>query len=334
VAWRLLRDTKVRTTNRAEALVALLHASERPAPPTPADPGFTPAAAVVGAEAAAAPSVAVAAGDRDEPIAEADPQPEPAKPQPIISGRHDRRSAPAAHATPVADAPLGGDPIRRIEDDPATVSWDRANVGRGLNRTTTEDTPAAPDGMFASDEPRQMSAGRWLSLAAAGLAILIGAGTVYAVSTGSWPRAGSGDREGTVASSARAPLELLSLRHATDETGAFVVTGLVQNPREAATLRDVVATVYLFDQQGRYFASGRAKLEVTALGAGEESPFVVRIPQTAGVGRYRVGFRLDDGGVVAHVDRRGQTPAGTSGDTIGDAPGVVTPTSTPRRSEG
>ena len=46
VAWRLLRDTKVRTRNRAEALVALLHAGEKPAPKPAADPTWTPATAV------------------------------------------------------------------------------------------------------------------------------------------------------------------------------------------------------------------------------------------------------------------------------------------------
>ena len=81
---------------------------------------------------------------------------------------------------------------------------------------------------------------------------------------------------------------------------------------------------------------GFSKWYVAMLGAGEESPFVVKIPNAAAVGRYRVGFRLDDGGVVAHVDRRGQTPAGTSGDTIDDerGPSVATPAATPRRSEG
>ena len=318
VAWRLLRDTKVRTANRAEALVALLHATETPAAKAPGEPDFKPAT-VVKAETPVAPAAPATS--------------EPSKPQPIVTARAEVRAKTETRAAAVADAPLRSAPVRRIEAEPEIETWDRTDVGRGLNRTTTADTPGA-DGMFTSDEPRQMSMGRWLSLAAAGVAILIGAGTVYAFSTGSWPMAGSGNREQTVASSTRSPLELLSLRHATDETGAFVVTGLVQNPAGGATLRDVVATVYLFDPQGRYFASGRAKIEVNSLGAGEESPFVVKIPQTAGVGRYRVGFRLDDGGIVAHVDRRGQTPAGTSGDTIGDTPGVVTPTSTPRRSEG
>jgi len=183
-----------------------------------------------------------------------------------------------------------------------------------------------------------MPLGRWLALAAAALVILAGAGTVYAVNTGHWPPtfAITGDREEMIAASARQPLELLSLRHSTDETGTFVVTGLVQNPDEGTTLRDVVATVFLFDAQGRYLASGRAKLDISPLNAGEESPFIVKIPKTATVSRYRVGFRLDNGGVVAHVDRRGQPPSGTSGDTIDgeSGPAVVAPAATPRRSEG
>jgi hypothetical protein len=126
------------------------------------------------------------------------------------------------------------------------------------------------------------------------------------------------------------------LRHSIDETGAFIVTGLVQNPDEGGMLRDVVATVFLFDAQGRYFASSRAKLDISTLNAGEESPFVVKIPKAAAVSRYRVGFRLDNGGVVAHVDRRGQPPSGTSGDSIEGDPGpaIVTPAATPRRREG
>jgi hypothetical protein len=38
------------------------------------------------------------------------------------------------------------------------------------------------------------------------------------------------------------------------------------------------------------------------------------------VSRYRVGFRTEEGGIVAHVDRRGQLPGGMTGDAI-DGPG-------------
>jgi hypothetical protein len=366
VAWRLLRDTKVRTTNRAEALLALLHAGEKPAPKPAADPTWTPATAVKtpstgGPDRHALPdgpgeAIANARhGEHSTPVAaplplidsESDsalaaepvtPRAAPgAEAQPAASSKTDVRSkAGARPSSPIADAPLRSAPIRRMEDESAIDAWDRTDVGRGLNRTSAVE-PLLADAMFAADEPRQMSIGRWLGLAAAALVILIGAGTVYALNSGTWLSSvtGSWDRTFRAAASAQQPLELLSLRHMTDETGAFVVTGLVQNPAEGGTMKGVVATVYLFDPQGRYFANGRARLDVPALGPGEESPFVVKIPQSAGVGRYRVGFRLDDGGVVAHVDRRGQIPAGTSGDTIEDSGGsVATPAATPRRSEG
>ena len=365
VAWRLLRDTKVRTRDRAEALVALLHAGEKPAPrPAAADPTWKPATAVK--TSTGGPDQHALPDGPGEPIADARqgehsmpvaaPLPltdfesdsalaaEPvtqraalgAEAQPASSKTDVRSKAVARPSSPIADAPLRSAPVRRMEDESAIDEWDRTDVGRGLNRTSTVEASLA-DAMFAADEPRQMSIGRWVGLAAAALVILIGAGTVYALNSGTWLSSvtGSWDRTSRAAASAQQPLELLSLRHTTDETGAFVVTGLVQNPAEGATMKGVVATVYLFDLQGRYFASGRARLDVPALGPGEESPFVVKIPQTAGVGRYRVGFRLDDGGVVAHVDRRGQIPTGTSGDTIdGSGAPVATPAATPRRSEG
>ena len=109
-----------------------------------------------------------------------------------------------------------------------------------------------------------------------------------------------------------APLELLSLSHRT-EAGDFVVAGLVQNPIDGRPAASVMAVVYVFNAQGEYFASGKASLEFASLAAGAESPFIVRLPKTAGVTRFRVGFRAQDGAVVAHVDRRGQPIGGTTG---------------------
>jgi hypothetical protein len=320
VAWRLLRDSHHRTTTRAEALIALLEAS-----------GNVPKTAATQAESAT--TAAGPAGTASPPPASAKPD-APREPEPPPAPKP--RTTPAVVDGPLHDAPAGRG------GDTGESSWDRAfkPVGRGeLPDAVTADSlePVATSAMFASDRPRQMSMVRWLALAAAGLVILIGAGTVYALNTGSWLSPFTkGDGDEMVAASARQPLELLSLKHSTDENGAFVVTGLVQNPIEGASLRGVVAMVYLFDQQGRYFASGRARLDASTLAAGEESPFVVTIPNAGTVSRYRVGFRLDDGGVVAHVDRRGQTPTGTSGDTIDgeNGPSVVTPARTPRRSEG
>ena len=127
---------------------------------------------------------------------------------------------------------------------------------------------------------------------------------------------------------------MLSLRHETDGDGAFRVTGLVQNPPAGHSVADVVAVVYLFDRQGRYFASGRAALPTPALQPGEEAPFVVAIPDTGGVSRYRIGFRYEEGGVVSHVDRRGSAPVSTTGDSL-EGPGApVRTVASPGRVEG
>lgn len=105
------------------------------------------------------------------------------------------------------------------------------------------------------------------------------------------------------ASAAAAPLELLSLRDA-QEDGRLTITGLVQNPRAGAALNRVVATAFLFAADGTFLASGRAPLDFSTLAPGDESPFVITIPVTGSVARYRVGFRSEDGNVIGHVDRR------------------------------
>lgn len=100
------------------------------------------------------------------------------------------------------------------------------------------------------------------------------------------------------------PLELLALRHA-QETERLVITGLIQNPRSAAPLSHVVATAFLFGPDGTFITSSRAPLDLTTLTPGVESPFVVSVPVTGQVARYRVGFRTEDGRVIAHIDKRG-----------------------------
>ena len=99
------------------------------------------------------------------------------------------------------------------------------------------------------------------------------------------------------------PLELLSLRH-TQQGDSLTVLGLVQNPRTAAPVSKVFATAFLFAADGTFLASGRAPLDFTTLGPGDESPFVITVPVKGDVARYRIGFRAADGRVIAHVDRR------------------------------
>ena len=100
-----------------------------------------------------------------------------------------------------------------------------------------------------------------------------------------------------------APLELLSLGHSLQD-GMFTITGLVQNPQAGRDLSRVKATLFVFGPGGSFITSGRAPLDFTSLGPGEESPFVIRVPVTGEVARYRIGFRGEDDRVLAHVDRR------------------------------
>lgn len=105
-----------------------------------------------------------------------------------------------------------------------------------------------------------------------------------------------------------AAIELTSLKYTADAS-TFSVAGFVQNPANGALFPRVIAVVYLFDTDGNYFATGRGDLEFHGLRPGEESSFTVTIPNTTRVGRYRVGFRRDDGSVIAHVDTRGHAAA-------------------------
>jgi hypothetical protein len=104
---------------------------------------------------------------------------------------------------------------------------------------------------------------------------------------------------------APAALELLSLRDARD-AGTLTITGLVRNPRTGGAQSRVTVTAFAFDESGAFLSSGRALLDVTSLAPGDESPFVVSVPATGNVARYRISFRGEDGRVIAHVDRRQQ----------------------------
>jgi len=100
-----------------------------------------------------------------------------------------------------------------------------------------------------------------------------------------------------------APLELMSLRYAQESSG-LTISGLVQNPRNGTPLTQITATAFLFAGDGSFLTSGRAPLDHTTLQAGEESPFVINVPVTGTVVRYRVSFRDQTGRVIGHIDRR------------------------------
>lgn len=298
VAWRLLRDNRDRSAARIEALQGLARAEEITAQPAPAP--------------------------RPAPAAEA-------------AWDLALRPVESATAAPTASPSLLFDSEDHIAAPRVPRVTAPAVSERHVSRYVSHHVEPAHDliatsSLFTSEPARGVPGRRSLALAAVALVIVLGAGAVYAART--W------NLFGAIANAAAPrespPLALLSLRHTTDDSGSFTVTGLVQNPQAGRQLRGVVAVIYLFDQQGQFLASARSTLEVLSFQPGDESPFVVKVPNATGVSRYRVGFRLEDGGVVAHVDRRGQLPDGTMEDAIDPgqgAPPAVAPIA-PRRSEG
>jgi hypothetical protein len=99
------------------------------------------------------------------------------------------------------------------------------------------------------------------------------------------------------------PLELVALHHR-QEADRLVISGLVQNPRSGRPMSHVVATAFLFGPDGAFLTSSRAPIDFTTLSPGDESAFVINVPVTGQIARYRVGFRTDDGRVIEHVDKR------------------------------
>jgi hypothetical protein len=146
---------------------------------------------------------------------------------------------------------------------------------------------------------------RRLGVAAAIITILVLVGVVMRSGASSDRRvATEAAAAGAASTQASGMLELLSLKH-NQEANSLTITGLVQNPRDGVALSKVAATAFLFGADGTFLASGRAPLDFTVLRPGDESGFVITVPVTLPVARYRIGFRGDDGRIIGHVDRRG-----------------------------
>jgi hypothetical protein len=202
----------------------------------------------------------------------------------FVAFREERRRSNARVA---ALQQLAGPPTTYVEDSPIDVADLLAPIESGTARP-----------MF-SEETAGTPWGRRLAAAAAVAAVVAVVG--YVVIPRHSPDAA---RTAASATSTPAALELLSLRDA-QEDGRLTVTGLVQNPRGGAPLNRIAATAFVFGPDGTFLASGRAPLDFSTLAPGEESPFVITIPVKGTVARYRIGFRGEDGQVIAHIDRRG-----------------------------
>jgi hypothetical protein len=163
-----------------------------------------------------------------------------------------------------------------------------------------EAAAADPRAIFAThEEPSPL--GRRLAVAGV-LALLLGGVISVAILVRGTGMEAATSPAAAVDAPARS-LELISLRH-TREADTMTISGLVQNPRGGALVRRVTAVAFLFDRDGGLVSSGRAPLDYTTLEPGDESPFVILVSGSQNVARYRIGFRADDGRVLAHVDRR------------------------------
>ena len=163
----------------------------------------------------------------------------------------------------------------------------------------------ASNSLFAVREERSawprrlaMVAGLMLVIGAAAFALRSRPAFVHDASGGAPQASAQPSSEETAAR-----LELMSLTHV-EEAGTLRITGLVHNPRDGAHVSKVTATAFLFGADGTFLASGRAPLDFTMLQAGGESGFVISVPVSVPVARYRVGFRGEDGRIIGHVDRR------------------------------
>ena len=160
------------------------------------------------------------------------------------------------------------------------------------------------DSMF---EPEHSAAAHGAPVIRIGIGIAMAVALLVAVAMSN--RGVSGDSTNETAATRPAsahsasPLELISMRHERAKD-TLKVSGLVRNPRNGEAVSRVTAVVFVFNRAGAYVTSGRAALDFTTLEPGDESPFVVTIPDASDVGKYRVSFRTE-AGVVQHLDRRG-----------------------------
>ena len=192
------------------------------------------------------------------------------------------------------------DALDTLDDFDTPIVEDERASGAAEGAAPTRPTTPVPVASMFRMEPGASVQGRPLIKAA-----VVGVMAVVVVVA-----AAMGNRStGAAAASAtvraqNAPLELMSMRH-TREGTTLTVTGLVRNPSGGTEARRVTAVVFAFDRNGGFSASGRAPLDFVVLEPGDESPFVVTIPNVTEVAKYRVSFRTEDG-MMRHVDRRAE----------------------------
>jgi hypothetical protein len=230
--------------------------------------------------------------------------------------REERRRSEARIAA--LAAAIGGDP-GIIHEEEATAVVRREPV---VMQEAPPDMPAADwafrdepialgSDMFTAAQRPAPSRFRLIGIAAAGAVVILAivAASVTAISVGrgavetpTTPATPAAPAPAPAAAPPATPLELIALGHER-QPDRLTVRGVVRNPTAGAEVRQLNAVVLLFDHDGGFVATARAPIDGADLAPGAERTFVVSIPASADVERYRVSFRSDDH-VVPHVDHR------------------------------
>jgi hypothetical protein len=163
------------------------------------------------------------------------------------------------------------------------------------------DAPAATPVMFGA---RQPAGSGFRMVAVVGVGALVVAAVIAGVmmtSGGRQPRPAS-TAAAMPPASTDVVLELVALGHER-EADRLTVRGVIRTPPASSDVNHLTAVVLLFTREGGFIGSGRAEVDARVTAPGAERTFVVTVPASDEVGRYRVSFRSDDQ-VIPHVDRR------------------------------
>ena len=165
-------------------------------------------------------------------------------------------------------------------------------------------------GLFAEPSPATSNGRRLIIAATLGSAVLVLAfGAVIALN----PVSSMGTPVSPAGARMAMPIELVSLDHVRTGRG-LSIRGIVHNPAAGASLRDLVAVVFLFNGSGEQVGTTQAAVMATVLVPGGEARFDVPVVDGERVARYRVTFRMAST-PVPHVDRR-MTPRSATPDPV------------------
>jgi hypothetical protein len=206
-----------------------------------------------------------------------------------------------AVASFIAAAGFGWFAWRLLRDERQRSAARVAALSAAIDAGVTVPRGSAPVAVGSLFSPEHSDAARGVPVIKVAVGLVMATALIVTVAMAN---RGTSDTQAVPGAANRggAPLELVSMRHEREGT-TLTVMGLVRNPRNGRSVERVTAVVFAFNRSGEYIASGRAQLDFTTLEAGDESPFVVKVPGVSDVGRYRVSFRTE-AGVVRHVDRR------------------------------